>query len=421
MLGIVVGIVLLDQVTKAMVHAWVPLYSSVTVIPGLLDFSYVRNTGVAFGMLNTVDIPFKPALMTAIGLFALIAITIYASRVPPGQRVARLGLAAIIGGAIGNLIDRIASGYVVDFVDVYWGKLALLGLQRRRRRDYGGGLLPDPRHGVPERHMYPKLLELGPISIYSYGLLLVSAYLLGLQVAVARGRARGLDGQRVMDLGIAIIVSALVGAKLLLFVVEFDHFTRNPAELWTLVRSGGVFYGGLLLSVAVAFWYMRRHAMPLWATCDAFAPGIAAGQAVGRLGCLLAGCCYGHPTDVPWGITFTSPLAAANVGTPLDVSLHPTQLYESVAALVILGILLALENRGRPFAGRTFWSYLLLYPAVRFLIEFYRGDPRGTVFDVLSTSQFVSLLLVPLSIVMLVLLARAGGSTPRPATARAGA
>ena len=269
--------------------------------------------------------------------------------------------------------------------------------------------------------MYPKLLELGPITVYSYGLLLVAAYLLGLQVAVARGRARGLDGQRVMDLGIAIIVSALVGAKLLLFVVEFDQFARNPADLWTLVRSGGVFYGGLLLAVTVAFWYMRRHRMPLWATCDAFAPGIAAGQAVGRLGCLLAGCCYGHPTDVPWGITFTDPLAAANVGTPLDVSLHPTQLYESVAALVILGVLLAFERRGRPFAGRTFWSYFLLYPVVRFVIEFYRGDPRGTVFDVLSTSQFVSLLLVPLSIAMLVLLARAGGSTPRPAAARAGA
>ncbi|MYD85121.1 MAG: prolipoprotein diacylglyceryl transferase [Acidobacteria bacterium] len=269
--------------------------------------------------------------------------------------------------------------------------------------------------------MYPKLLELGPISIYSYGLLLVSAYLIGLQVAVVRGRARGLDGQRIMDLGIAIIVSALVGAKLLLFVVEFDHFTRNPAELWTLVRSGGVFYGGMLLAVAVAFWYMQRSGLPLWATCDAFAPGIAAGQAVGRLGCLLAGCCYGHPTDLPWGVTFTDTLSAAIGGAPLDVSLHPTQLYESVAALVILGVLLAFERRGRPFPGRTFWAYLLLYPAVRFVIEFYRGDPRGTVLDTLSTSQFVSVLLVPLSIVMLVLLARAGGSSPGPAPARSGA
>lgn len=121
LLGIVAGIVLFDQITKAMVHAWLPLYSSVTVIPGLLDFSYVRNTGAAFGFLNSVDIPFKPALMTAVGLFALIAISIYASRVPPDQPLARLGLASIIGGAIGNLIDRIASGYVVDFVDVYWG------------------------------------------------------------------------------------------------------------------------------------------------------------------------------------------------------------------------------------------------------------------------------------------------------------
>jgi phosphatidylglycerol:prolipoprotein diacylglycerol transferase len=269
--------------------------------------------------------------------------------------------------------------------------------------------------------MYPKLLELGPISIYSYGLLLVSAYLLGLQVAVARGRARGLDGQRVMDLGIAIIVSALVGAKLLLFLVEFDHFTRNPAELWTLVRSGGVFYGGLLLSVAVAFWYMRRHALPLWTTCDAFAPGIAVGQAVGRLGCLLAGCCYGHPTDLPWGITFTNPLAAANVGTPLDVSLHPAQLYESAAALVILGLLLLMERRGPSFPGRTFWTYLLLYPCARFGIEYFRGDPRGMVLDVLSTSQFVSVLLVPLSIVMLILLARAGDSTRPTRPAHAGA
>ena len=121
MLGIVAGIVLLDQISKAMVHEWLPLHSSVTIIPGLLDFSYVRNTGAAFGLLNAVDIPFKRALMTAIGLFALIAIGLYASRVPPGQPLSRLGLAAIIGGAIGNLIDRVASGYVVDFVDVYWG------------------------------------------------------------------------------------------------------------------------------------------------------------------------------------------------------------------------------------------------------------------------------------------------------------
>jgi len=121
MLGIAAGIVLLDQLSKAMVHAWLPLYSSVTVIPGLLDFSYVRNTGAAFGLLNAADIPFKRALMTAVSLLALIAIAFYAVRTPPGRTLARLGLAAIVGGAVGNLIDRALSGYVVDFVDFHWG------------------------------------------------------------------------------------------------------------------------------------------------------------------------------------------------------------------------------------------------------------------------------------------------------------
>lgn len=269
--------------------------------------------------------------------------------------------------------------------------------------------------------MFPRLLELGPVSIYSYGVLLAAAYLVGLWFAAVRARARGLDGNRVTDLGIYIIISALVGAKLLLVVVEFDHFRRDPAEIWTVVRSGGVFYGGLLLAVGVAFWHMRKHGLPLWTTCDAFAPGIALGQAVGRVGCLMAGCCYGTPTDLPWGVTFTNPLAAANVGTPLDVSLHPTQLYESAAALVILGILLLAERRRPSFPGRTFWSYLLLYPCARFAIEFYRGDPRGTAFEVLSTSQLVSLLLIPLSIFMLIRLRSSWSPEPtsRASAARA--
>ena len=260
--------------------------------------------------------------------------------------------------------------------------------------------------------MFPKLFDLGPISIYTYGVLLAAAYLTGLWYATIRGEARGLNRDLVMDLGIYIIVSALVGAKLLLVVVEFDHFRQNPSEIWTILRSGGVFYGGLLLSVAVAFWFIRRHNLPFWTTCDAFAPGIILGQAVGRLGCLMAGCCYGEPTESFLGITFSHTLAAANVGTPLGVSLHPTQLYESVAALFILGSLLLAERTGRGFMGRTFWTYLLLYPTARFVIEFYRADPRGTVFDLLSTSQFVSLLLIPTSIVMLILLGRT--SRPNP-------
>jgi phosphatidylglycerol:prolipoprotein diacylglycerol transferase len=135
------------------------------------------------------------------------------------------------------------------------------------------------------------------------------------------------------------------------------------------------------------------------------APGIALGHVIGRLGCLLAGCCYGKPTTVPWGITFTSPDAAANVGTPLGIPLHPTQLYDAGAELLILVLLLLTERRGRPFAGRTFWLYMLLYAISRFIIEFYRGDERGIILG-LSTSQFVSVVIAPLAVLMLL---RLGG------------
>jgi phosphatidylglycerol:prolipoprotein diacylglycerol transferase len=267
--------------------------------------------------------------------------------------------------------------------------------------------------------VYPELFSVGPIdvfgwfqipeiTVYSYGVLLAASYLLGLRLAMSRAKRWGLDAKRVLDLGIYIIISALVGAKLLLLVVDFNQF-RSIDDVWTLLRSGGVFYGGLLLAVGVAFWYIARHRMPFWTTCDVFAPGIALGHVTGRLGCLAAGCCYGKPTTVSWAITFTNPLAAANVGTPLGIPLHPTQIYEAGAALIILVLLLVTERRGRPFPGRTFWSYMFLYAVSRYIIEIYRGDPRGMVFDLFSTSQFISLVLAPLSLVMLVWLSR---STP---------
>jgi phosphatidylglycerol:prolipoprotein diacylglycerol transferase len=269
--------------------------------------------------------------------------------------------------------------------------------------------------------MHPILFEAGALTIYSYGVLLAAAYLLGLQFALMRARSRGLHSQRVMDLGIWIILSALVGAKLLLLIVDFDQFTANPRDLLSLARSGGVFYGGLIAAVVVALLYLRRHHMPLWTTTDVFAPGIALGHIVGRLGCLLAGCCFGKPASVPWAVTFTDPAANAISGTPLGVPLHPTQLYDAGAEALILIVLLLFERRGRAFPGRTFWTYMLLYGVSRFVVELYRGDSRGLVFDTLSTSQFVSALLVPLSIVMLILLSRRVDPTPRRAAQRVAA
>ena len=267
--------------------------------------------------------------------------------------------------------------------------------------------------------MYPELFSIGPITVYSYGVLLAISYLLGLWLAMRRAKQWGLDPNRVLDLGIYIIIAALVGAKLLLLIVDFDQFSRSTADLLSLARSGGVFYGGLILALIVALWYMWRHRMAVWAVCDVFAPGIALGHVTGRLGCYAAGCCYGKPTDVSWAVVFTNPLATEQAGTPLGIPLHPTQLYEAGAELFILGLLLATERKGRRFPGRTFWLYMLLYAISRYVIEIYRGDPRGVVpfFDV-STSQFISLILGPLSLIMLVWLSRTLPTAPQEARHR---
>ena len=265
--------------------------------------------------------------------------------------------------------------------------------------------------------MFPKLFDLGPVTVYTYGLLLAAAYLAGLQLALRRARHAGLDPNKVMDLGIWVIVSALVGAKLLLVLIDVRYFLDNPGEIFSLVRSAGVFYGGLIVAVAVGFWLIRKYRLPFWTTCDLFAPGIALGHTVGRLGCFFAGCCFGRETHVPWAVTFTNPLAT-QFGTPLGVPLHPTQLYESGAELAILVGLLAFEKRGRSFPGRTFWVYMAVYAISRFVIEIYRGDERGLVLGMLSTSQFISVLLLPLCLVMLYVLSRRAPASTPPAPAR---
>jgi len=253
--------------------------------------------------------------------------------------------------------------------------------------------------------MHPILHDFGFWTLYWYGPLLAAAYLIALQFAAVRARQRGIDSTKVMDLGIYLIIAALVGAKLMLLVVDFEGVMRNPASL---LRAAGVFYGGLIGALIAAIWLVRRYQLPLWTTADLFAPGIALGHVIGRMGCLMAGCCYGRPTTLPWGITFTSPIAAEYSGTPLNQPLHPTQVYDAAGELLILAILLATERRGRPFPGRTFWGYIVLYGISRFIVEAFRGDPERGIYWTLSTSQWVSLLMIPIALLMLTRLSRRG-------------
>lgn len=254
--------------------------------------------------------------------------------------------------------------------------------------------------------MFPKLVELGPITLHTYGLLLATAYLVSIVFASHLAKKEGVSVSRVWDLGLVIIISALVGAKLLLIFTDFGGYLENPSRLLSVEfwQAGGVYYGGFVGAVVgVVIWVSRVPDLRFWAIADWAAPSIALGQSIGRIGCLAAGCDYGKTTNLPWAIVFSSEYAHQHVGVPLNVALHPTQLYESSMTFLLFWILLRIYTRKR-FDGQVFSSYLVLYGVIRFLLEFFRGDlGRGFVFDgLLSTSQFISLLVVPVGIAGLI-------------------
>lgn len=255
--------------------------------------------------------------------------------------------------------------------------------------------------------MHPKLIEIGSFYLPTYGVMLAIAYLAGIWLLRRKAKAEALPEGKILDFSLYILASAIIGAKLMLVLVEWRHYTENPRDLIGVLRSGGVFYGGLIAATAVGIAYMRKHRLPAWKIADMGAPSIALGEAIGRWGCFAAGCCYGKPSSGPFGVTFTDPFANEAVGTPLDVRLHPTQIYLSINALVIF-FLLQWAYRRKTFDGEVFWLYVLLYSISRGILEIWRGDlVRGFVVPgVLSTSQFIGLLAALLSAAMLFYLSR---------------
>lgn len=253
--------------------------------------------------------------------------------------------------------------------------------------------------------MHPRLLDFGFLSIPTYGVLAATGLILGMLIIAAQARRDGLDADKTWDLGIYAILAGVLGAKVLYIIADLDHYLSHPKDVFSLatLQAGGVWYGALIGGIGVGLWYVLHYKLPLMRTIDAFAPGISFGHGIGRLGCFFAGCCYGKPTDVPWGVVFTSPQAivvqdAEKLGLPPGLHLHPTQIYEFSAEMVIFSFLLWLSRR-RQFHGQVAATYIFLYSIVRFVVEFYRGDPdRGFVFNgALSTSQFISIFMVLLA------------------------
>ncbi|MDQ2922444.1 MAG: prolipoprotein diacylglyceryl transferase [Acidobacteriota bacterium] len=262
--------------------------------------------------------------------------------------------------------------------------------------------------------MYPVLFRIGNFPINTYGVFLALAFLCAILITVKLGERDGLSRQKIYDLSLWMLLASLIGSKILMFFTE-PEYRDHPLQLLSLdfLRSGGVFYGGLLGAVLTGYFLMRRYKLPWWKTADACAPGIAIGNFFGRQGCFAAGCCWGKPTNLPWGVKFTE-LGHEITGVPIGVPLHPTQLYESFSMLIVFFFLLWLHKHRR-FSGQVILFYALLYSIIRFAIEFVRDDPRGDILGLttatgLSTSQIISLIVGTAALIMLVIRWRKTGA-----------
>lgn len=245
--------------------------------------------------------------------------------------------------------------------------------------------------------MFPRLFHIGNFSLPTYGLLVSIGVLTGLWISVRNSEKQGINPEHAWNFGILVVLSGIVGAKILYIVNDWSYYTAHPREIFSFatLQAGGVFSGGLIAAFVAAAWYIRKNHMPALRTCDAFSPGLALGHAIGRLGCFAAGCCYGKPTTHFWGVTFKNPLAQAWVGTPLGVPLEPTQLFESAVELANFFILMWLLKR-KKFDGQVFGAYLFLYGVARYFLEFIRDDPgRGSVFGgIMTGTQLIAIGLV---------------------------
>jgi phosphatidylglycerol:prolipoprotein diacylglycerol transferase len=241
--------------------------------------------------------------------------------------------------------------------------------------------------------MYPKLISIGSFYIPTYGVLVALAFLAGLSMTLRLSKRLGLPSEKVTNLVVYCAFAGIAGAKLFMFLFDLGDYIRDPGQIFTLqtLQAAGVFHGGFIAALIIAVLYMRKQQLPVWQTMDAFAPGVAIGQAIGRLGCFAAGCCWGRECDLPWGVRFRSDFAAP---VPLDKTLHPVQLYESAADLVIFGLLYWYFGRA-PRRGNVIGLYLVLYSTARFVIEFFRVHEQS-LWGPFSLTQWIALALLVL-------------------------
>lgn len=227
------------------------------------------------------------------------------------------------------------------------------------------------------------LFQIGSLTVHGYGFMIALGLLSGYLIADYRAQKQGLDTNQLLNIFIASMIGCVVGGKFLYCMVEFQTFLEYPAILFDF-ENGFVIYGGLMGGFAGAYIYCKKMMLPFLRYFEMFVPSLAFAQGIGRIGCFLAGCCYGKPTNAWYGIAFENSLLAPN-----HIKLIPTQLMMSGLDLLLAGILFYLAYK-KVKEGALLSIYVTLYSFGRFFIEFLRDDPRGS-FLFLSTSQFIAI------------------------------
>ncbi len=223
--------------------------------------------------------------------------------------------------------------------------------------------------------MHRVLFQLGPIPVYAFGITLALAFLLGIRVAQSRARRRGVSPDLILDLSLYLLLGAIAGSRLFHVIANWGDYRAAPAAAFKIWEGGLSFQGGVIGAILFALWFLRARRLSFWPLADIVMPSVALGQALGRIGCYLNGCCFGAPTDLPWGVTFPPDSFAAAEFGPVH-HIHPIQLFSASADLAVFVLLLLFSRRSR-LAGATFCLYGVLAGGVRFGLEFLRGDePR---------------------------------------------
>lgn len=246
--------------------------------------------------------------------------------------------------------------------------------------------------------MFPVLFRIGSFYVPTYGVLVAIAFLTGLAITTRLGRRTGFPAEKITNLAVYCAIAGIAGAKLFMFLFDIGDYIRDPGQIFSMatLQAAGVFHGGFIVALIFAYIYLQRQKLPILKTMDVFAPGIAIGQAIGRLGCFAAGCCWGKVCYLPWGVRFRSNFASP---VPLDKPLHPVQLYESAADLFIFFLLYRFLGRSHR-NGQVIGLYLVLYSTARFIIEFFREHEQALV-GPFSLTQWIALALLGLGAILL--------------------